>query len=97
MSLTILLALSILGCDFLLYSLFQWVYGEKRGLRHIRSLRQPDREGKSPQPRLVQTITAPSPRRSSSPSSISPSPSGAREELVYRRIAASLVPTRSRP
>jgi hypothetical protein len=29
MSLTVFLALSILGCDFLLYSLFQWIYGEK--------------------------------------------------------------------
>ena len=29
MSLTIFLALCILGCDFLLYVLFQWVYGEK--------------------------------------------------------------------
>jgi hypothetical protein len=97
MSLTILLALSILGCDFLLYFLFQWIYGEKRRLRHIRSLRQTDREGKSPQPRLVQTLSAPSPRRSSSPSSISPSPSRTREQLAYRRLAASLVPNRSRP
>jgi hypothetical protein len=29
MSLTVFLALSILGCDFLLYALFQWIYGEK--------------------------------------------------------------------
>jgi hypothetical protein len=29
MSLTIFLAFCILGCDFLLYVLFQWVYGEK--------------------------------------------------------------------
>jgi hypothetical protein len=30
MSFTVFLAISILGCDFLLYVLFQWVYGEKR-------------------------------------------------------------------
>lgn len=29
MSLTVFLAICILGCDFLLYVLFQWVYGEK--------------------------------------------------------------------
>jgi hypothetical protein len=29
MSLTVFLALCILSCDFLLYVLFQWIYGEK--------------------------------------------------------------------
>jgi hypothetical protein len=29
MSITMLLAFCILGCDFLLYALFQWAYGEK--------------------------------------------------------------------
>ena len=29
MSLTMFLAICILSCDFLLYALFQWVYGEK--------------------------------------------------------------------
>ena len=29
MSLTVFLAFCILGCDFLLYALFQWIYGEK--------------------------------------------------------------------
>ena len=31
MSLTVFLALCILGIDFLIYALFQWTYGEKRG------------------------------------------------------------------
>src|SRR5579863_1787337 len=30
MSATLFLAFCILGCDFLLYFLFQWIYGEKR-------------------------------------------------------------------
>jgi len=30
MSLTVFLAFCILSCDFLLYVLFQWIYGEKR-------------------------------------------------------------------
>jgi hypothetical protein len=29
MSITVFLAFGILGCDFLLYVLFQWIYGEK--------------------------------------------------------------------
>lgn len=29
MSITVFLAFCILGCDFLLYVLFQWIYGEK--------------------------------------------------------------------
>jgi len=29
MSVTVFLAICILGCDFMLYVLFQWVYGEK--------------------------------------------------------------------
>jgi hypothetical protein len=33
MSITIFLAFCILGCDFLLYVLFQWMYGEKHGKR----------------------------------------------------------------
>jgi hypothetical protein len=40
MSLTIFLAFCILGCDFLLYVLFQWVYGEKHRKRARRSARR---------------------------------------------------------
>jgi hypothetical protein len=29
MSVTVFLAFCVLGCDFLLYVLFQWIYGEK--------------------------------------------------------------------
>jgi Flp pilus assembly protein TadB len=29
MSLTVFLGICILSCDFLLYALFQWIYGEK--------------------------------------------------------------------
>ena len=37
MSLTVFLAFCILGCDFLLYVLFQWIYGEKHR-NHARRL-----------------------------------------------------------
>lgn len=54
MSATLFLAFCILGCDFLLYALFQWTYGEKRrGLSRrprapMTAMNQPD-----PRPFLV--------------------------------------------
>jgi hypothetical protein len=36
MSVTVFLAICILSCDFLLYILFQWIYGEKRRERSRR-------------------------------------------------------------
>jgi hypothetical protein len=38
MALTVFLALCILSCDFLLYVLFQWIYGEKHRKRPRRML-----------------------------------------------------------
>jgi hypothetical protein len=37
MSLSVFLAFCILGCDFLIYFLFQWIYGEKHR-KHSRRL-----------------------------------------------------------
>ena len=37
MSITVFLAFCILGCDFLLYALYQWIYGEKHRNRPRRS------------------------------------------------------------
>src|SRR5208282_2128505 len=39
MSATVFLAICILGCDFLLYFLYQWTYGEKRRGLSRRSVR----------------------------------------------------------
>ncbi len=50
MSFTVFLAISILGCDFLLYVLFQWVYGEK----HRKVSRRPP--ASTQQPRAVPAI-----------------------------------------
>jgi len=38
MSLTVFMAICILGCDFMLYVLFQWLYGEKHR-KHARKSR----------------------------------------------------------
>ncbi len=58
MSLTMFLAFCILGCDFLLYVLFQWVYGEKHKnhARRVATRREKRRAlpGKQPeQPRVL--------------------------------------------
>jgi len=37
MSIKVFLAFCILGCDFLLYALYQWIYGEKHRNRPRRS------------------------------------------------------------
>jgi hypothetical protein len=50
MSATLFLAFSILGCDFLLYVLFQWTYGERRRGLSRRS-RAPKRAMNQPDPR----------------------------------------------
>ncbi len=42
MTLTLFLALSILGLDFLLYALFQWTYGE-RSRKRVRRPRTANR------------------------------------------------------
>ncbi len=104
MSLSTFFALCILGCDFLIFILFQWVYSDKRRLRHIRSLRQAGGQGKSPKLPLIPASTSPAPRRSSTPLRLIPpsptpsTPSRTRERIACRGIAASPVrtPTRSR-
>jgi hypothetical protein len=43
MSITMFLAFCILGCDFMLYVLFQWIYGEKHRKHHHRSATRRER------------------------------------------------------
>jgi hypothetical protein len=43
MSVTVFLAICILGCDFLLYVLFQWIYGEKHRKHARRSAARGER------------------------------------------------------
>jgi hypothetical protein len=59
MSLTIFLALCILGIDFLIYALFQWIYGEKRRAfaRQV-AARNRARKDQSDSPFLVVTTAA---------------------------------------
>jgi hypothetical protein len=102
MSATLFLAFCILGCDFLLYFLFQWTYGEKRrGLSRrprtpMSPMNQPD-----PRPFLIAS-------RKTSTGGVQPIQSARRqsanrdvsdlghltEARAYRRIAASFAQTK---
>jgi hypothetical protein len=50
MPLTMFLAFCILGCDFMLYVLFQWIYGEKHR-KHPRRLTAPAEQRPTPSPK----------------------------------------------
>lgn len=59
MSATLFLAFCVLGCDFLLYALFEWTYGEKRRRLSGRSRApKPPMNQPNPQPFLVSSRPA---------------------------------------
>jgi hypothetical protein len=66
MPLTVFLAFCILGCDFLLYVLFQWIYGEKHRnhARRVAARREKRRilSGKQPEQRRVLPFPEPAMR-----------------------------------
>jgi len=63
MSVTVFLAICILGCDFLLYVLYQWIYGEKHR-KHARRVaaRRRNRQTHSGKP-VEETRALPFPQR----------------------------------
>ena len=69
MSLTMFLAFAILGCDFLLYVLFQWIYGEKHR-KHVRRVAAREKR------RALSTKQAGHPRVLPFPEHTSPLPTG---------------------
>lgn len=98
MSATLFLAFCILGCDFLLYFLFQWTYGERRRGLARRStapkgaMNQPDarpfliasRKGASGRERQLQNARRQIVGREAGPFGHS------NEVRAHRRIASSL-------
>jgi len=52
MSLTVFLALCILGLDFMIYAFFQWIYGDKRSAlaRQLAAARKNTLDEQSPPP-----------------------------------------------
>lgn len=99
MSATIFLAICILGCDLLLYFLFQWTYGEKRrGLSRRSTSTHRNAHPQRSQPlEFVPRRPRPFVTSPSRPKGVVASHAqfeGARrayqnERLAYRRIAAS--------
>ena len=63
MSLTVFLAFCILGCDFLLYALFQWIYGEKHRnhARRVAARREKRRTVPGKQPAEPRVLRFPEP------------------------------------
>lgn len=103
MSATIFLAICILGCDLLLYFLFQWTYGEKRRGLSRRST-SAHRNAHPQKSQLIEFVP-----RKPRPSSALPRIKGVaasharfedprrayqNERLAYRRIAASFAQTK---
>jgi hypothetical protein len=97
MSATLFLAFCILGCDFLLYVLFQWTYGERRrGLSGRSKARKTAINQPDPRPFLVAArrsgvgaVERPERMRQRTAREENGDPGQFREVRAYRRIAAS--------
>ena len=98
MSATVFLAICILGCDFLLYFLFQWTYGEKRrGLSRRSNPLKSAMTRQDPRPFLVSSrrssvgrVQRPRSMRERTARHEDTDPGQFSEVQAYRRIAASL-------
>jgi hypothetical protein len=96
MTATVFLAICILGCDFLLYFLYQWTYGERRRGRARRSrARKTIVEGQNVRPFLASRNGAVRPKQNlhvMRAQTVEKPKSGYApldEQLAYRRIASS--------
>jgi hypothetical protein len=85
MSLTVFIALSILGCDFLIYFLYRWLLGEKRSTRSTCANASRPPANKPPVIPFPQSANA----------SRSDSRLRSAERLAHQRIAASFVRSRA--
>lgn len=105
MSATIFLAICILGCDLLLYFLFQWTYGEKRrGLSRRSTSAHRNAHPQKSQPLAFvprkprPSVTLPASRFKGPVASQAQFEDANRahqnERLAYRRIAASFAQTK---
>lgn len=100
MSATVFLAICILGCDFLLYFLYQWTYGERRRGLSRRSARpksgvnQPDARpfliaARKDAARGTHHFGSPRPRVTNESADTARYGGEYSEVRAYRRIAAS--------
>ena len=104
MSFTAFLTLCVLGCDFLIYFLYEWAFGERRrermrkGAFRQRTEALADREPRpatkpqqNPEARGVLVMHAKGPRAASPRI-----PNPCSEALAYRRVVASFVQLKPR-
>jgi hypothetical protein len=106
MSATLFLAFCIIGCDLLLYFLFQWTYGEKRrGLARRANSRL--HGSSSPKTQPIEFVPA---KRAATPATRHPADESPRfhqvpenrqarrvEQEAYQRIVASFAPSVKHP
>ena len=105
MSLTIFLALGILGCDVLIYFLYEWAFGESKRIRNRRAASHlwadtaAGREGYLSRPEQRRAATPPVivlDRKGGRPTPASALPKPHDERLAYRRMAASFAQLKPR-
>jgi len=86
MSLTVFLAICILGCDVLIYFLYEWAFGESERIRKRRAVsRFGVNSGKGTEaPARVVEINRERQERNARPQ-----PNSYSEAMAYRRLAAS--------
>ena len=102
MSLTVFLAICILGCDVLIYFLYEWAFGESERIRkrparprlgvatNISSAQPTDVTQKAPRASVIEMQP-----RTPKPAS-APEHSNYDERLAYHRIATSYLPVKRR-
>ena len=105
MSLTVFLAICILGCDVLIYFLYEWAFGESKRIRkrHAGSRPWATSEEASAGNELRTERNSPGAarvigmdRKRGNPTAASARPNVHEERLAYRRLATSFVPLKPR-
>jgi hypothetical protein len=91
MSLTIFLAICILGIDVMIYFLYEWAFGESERIRKRHASRLAGNPAKATETptRVVEIHKKPEPNF--------PVQQAYNEALAYRRLAASFAPVKPRP
>ena len=104
MSLTFFVTLGVVGCDLLIYFLYEWALGERRRtrMRKAASRQRPEtlatpqpRPGMAPQRSAARSVLVMGAKRRTLPDG-EPIPNRYSEELAYRRVAASFAQSKSR-
>jgi hypothetical protein len=97
MSLTIFLAICILGCDVLIYFLYEWAYGESKRIRARRASPRWAAETGARRGQVSSTNANGAnrsrvielDRKRERPARISGRPNAFQEQVAYRRMASS--------